>query len=199
MDGTTATCPRCGFGQRMGITFTNVTFEGNAMNVAVDCPRCGATFDATGGGDGTFSTVGGRLMRVWRGMQVAADISRWDRDRVLELRDELTRLLEGDEVDESSVPGPVARYKPKDPAELQGYLKLVLALLSILLAYSASRPAPATDAELQRLVEEAIETAEALPTVGPGEELPREEDDEDRQEEVPGQQSSEQHGGVHND
>lgn len=175
---TQVTCPHCGTTQQIGMTLTDVTFEGiGGMNVAVTCPHCGRTLDATGGGDGTFSTVGGRLMRVWRGMQVASDVSRWDRDELLGLRDELAHLLEQDQVDEAEVPEPVARYKPKDPTELQGYLKIVLAVLGMILAYSASRPSPTSGAELQRLVEEAIETAESGPSVDPGEELPRKKHD----------------------
>lgn len=63
-NGTTVTCPVCGTRFSIGITFEQVTIVGAGMNVAVDCPRCGETFDATGGGDGTFSTVGGELRRV---------------------------------------------------------------------------------------------------------------------------------------
>lgn len=201
MSGTTSVeCPNCGHRQHLGFFYGEFTFSGNFMNVAVDCLRCGATFDATGGGDGTFAVIGGRLMRVWRGMQVASDVSRWDREELLELRDELARLLDQDRVDESNIPEPVARYKPKDPAELQGYLRIIATLLTLLLA---SRLMPMTQAECQSIVEEAIQTVESEsesgPSVGPREEQPRQEYGEKREEEVPGQQPSDQDGGVDND
>lgn len=62
--GTLATCPHCRRVQQIGATFTNVSFIGNAANIVVACSWCGRDFDATGGGDGTFSTVDGRLRRV---------------------------------------------------------------------------------------------------------------------------------------
>lgn len=68
-NGTTVTCPVCGTRFSIGITFEQVTIVGAGMNVAVDCPRCGETFDATGGGDGTFSTIGGELRRVTEAAQ----------------------------------------------------------------------------------------------------------------------------------
>lgn len=44
------------------LVLRNVTIVGARMNVATTCPGCGLTFDATGGGDGTFSTgADGRL------------------------------------------------------------------------------------------------------------------------------------------
>lgn len=69
---TFATCPHCGTTTALGITFTDVTFGGNAMNVAVTCSNCQRKFDAAPG-DGTYSTIGGRLRRVREGVRVFVD------------------------------------------------------------------------------------------------------------------------------
>lgn len=76
------TCTRCGRDSAIGGTFENVTFVGTRMNVAVTCPHCGGLFDAAAGGDGTFSTVGGRLRRVATGVRLLADESRQHPDSV---------------------------------------------------------------------------------------------------------------------
>lgn len=76
MSGTTVTCPRCRRDVFLGATFQNVTIQGAAMNIAVTCAHCSTLFDAAPGGDGTFSTIGGRLHRVAGGVRLLAKEAR---------------------------------------------------------------------------------------------------------------------------
>lgn len=93
-EGTTVVCPRRGCHAQftIGVTFENVSITGAAMNVAVTCPRCGLTFDATGGGDGTFSTVDGRLMRVADELRRLGQAHPGVEDELRALRAEVERL-----------------------------------------------------------------------------------------------------------
>lgn len=85
---TTVRCPHCDHDSHFGITLTNLTVVGAAMNVAVTCTHCGQVFDATGGGDGTFSTVGGRLQRVSDAVRaVQASVAHLTPEELRDLRD----------------------------------------------------------------------------------------------------------------
>ncbi len=74
-NGTGAACPTCHFEQVLPFTFENVMITGAAMKVAVTCPICRTVFDAAPGGDGTFSTIGGRLQQVRAAAEALADMT----------------------------------------------------------------------------------------------------------------------------
>lgn len=76
--GTVVTNPSCRTTQRIPVTFTNVKFVNCDTNIGVGCPLCGADFDAAPGGDGTYSTVGGRIQRMATGVRTLLAESRSD-------------------------------------------------------------------------------------------------------------------------
>jgi hypothetical protein len=84
---TTLTCPnpQCRTEFQIGLNLTSVTFANNARNLVTTCPGCGQEFDAASG-DGTYSTIGGRLLKV------AEYLAHADRNELLELRARLERL-----------------------------------------------------------------------------------------------------------
>jgi hypothetical protein len=90
---TTLTCPNplCRTEFQIGLELSNVTFVNFAQNIVATCPSCGQTFDGAPG-DGTYSTIGGRLVKV------AEYLAHADRNELLELRARLERLeSEGDD------------------------------------------------------------------------------------------------------
>lgn len=58
--------PFCGATFVSPVDFVGVTIIGAQQNIAVSCPRCGFTFDATEGGDGTWSSASGKLVQLAR-------------------------------------------------------------------------------------------------------------------------------------
>lgn len=91
------TCPNplCRAEFQIGLDLSDVTFVGNNRNLVTSCPCCGQTFDAAPG-DGTYSTIGGRLIKV------AEYLAHAQRSEVLELRARLERL-EAERDDPSAV------------------------------------------------------------------------------------------------
>lgn len=86
-------CPRCGSEYSDQAHLEQVTFVGNGNNVVIPCPACGLEWDATGGGDGTFSSIGGRLVRVARTLAAA------DRAELERLRAEVERIARAQDRD----------------------------------------------------------------------------------------------------
>jgi hypothetical protein len=80
------TCPHCETAYTVGATLTNVTVVGSGQNIVAPCPKCGLSWDITGGGNGTWSTFGGRLVKV------ASFLSGADSVDLLELRARLAKL-----------------------------------------------------------------------------------------------------------
>jgi hypothetical protein len=70
-----------------------MTLASNGRNFDVQCPRCGKSFDATDGRDGTFSTIGGRLTRV------AEFIAQRSPEELAALRTRLAALTEADDAE----------------------------------------------------------------------------------------------------
>lgn len=94
---TTLTCanPLCRTEFQIGLELSNVTFGNSARNIVATCPSCGQTFDGAPG-DGTYSTIGGRLVKV------AEYLAHADRNELLELHARLERL-ESERDDRSAV------------------------------------------------------------------------------------------------
>jgi hypothetical protein len=76
-------CPNCGSVFEDGVTLTGVTIVGARTNIQVTCPACNHQFEGAPGGDGTFSTIGGRIHRI------ATFVAGADRDVLEALKNDL--------------------------------------------------------------------------------------------------------------
>lgn len=88
MPGTIAACQACGYAWDTGVTFENVTIVGGDNQVALmggDCPRCKAPINL-GVGEGTYSTIGGRLRRI------AGVLAKTEMTELEQLRQRLSRI-----------------------------------------------------------------------------------------------------------
>lgn len=140
--GTTVQCPHCGTRTTLGITLTNVSFQGAARNIGVTCPRCEREYDAAPG-DGTYSTVGGQLQLVARDLISARpeELSRMEQDlraaAAADSRDQAEAVLE-------RRPGlrPVLElWRPTTHDEFWRLIKYMVKVIGILAAggYAASQ------------------------------------------------------------
>lgn len=160
-----ASCPQCGADVPIP-TMTNVSFSGNPVNLSVGCPTCGLRFDATGGGDGTFSTVGGRIRRVRAAVRVARDVLQGDDATELEaVKAVLVQAVAENNSSSAdiaaqleSLGGSIAALAEqvrglKGP-DVAGWLQVVIALLGLLIAAKMlTAPAPVTDDDLEHLLQ----------------------------------------------
>lgn len=114
-----------------------MSFSGiSGANISVPCPHCGHRFDATGGGDGTFSTLpDGTLVRV------VTDLALMSRQRRQALLVDLQEAMEADDPDaarraaESQAPASfVGLLRPTSHAEAIGILKYLVRLLVLVTA-----------------------------------------------------------------
>lgn len=183
---TTVECTECGHRFTIGLTLQDVSIEGAAMNIAVTCPRCGVTFDATGGGDGTFSTLDGELRRVGdaarslRNALVHAPTEelRELRRTLIERRDDLGIDL-GEELISSGHFPTFEAWAQRNPALLNtllaGAIPILIYILTVLGGQDVTvnvdvapavveEPAGLTDEDLDRVVEELLREAGATTT-----------------------------------
>lgn len=135
--------------------FTNVTFSGNGRNVEVGCPGCGLRFEGAPGGDGTFSTVGGRLQKV------ADYIASADRDTL----DSLRSLIEQAREERDALAGeralaqmgvqiPTGGWRtPVSRNELWAILAVVIPVLIAVLGLLDRGEAPLTPSQVQQLID----------------------------------------------
>ncbi|WP_284535306.1 YecA family protein [Nocardioides sp. T2.26MG-1] len=149
---TIVNCPNvtCRHSFPIGLDLDTVTFVGNGMNVAVECPRCHRRFDATGGGDGTFSTVGGRLRRV------AKFISEADDGTLNSLRQDLERASENHDVErarQSLAEAGIAASGSKwqDPNFVLAFISLLIAVIGLVLQQRAAGDSP-TKEQIDKLI-----------------------------------------------
>jgi hypothetical protein len=131
--GTELRCDRCGFQWDTGAVLENVTIVGG---VAADCPWCGHVVKA---GDGTYSTSGGRLVKVAEYLAAA------DREELARLRSELDQIhMERDDARAEAVLArigalPSEKDRQSDRMELYAILGLILQVVILLLSLGGQR------------------------------------------------------------
>lgn len=158
------TCPKCGHSYFVPVEFHNNTFQGNTMNVVVPCPQCGHEWDATGGGDGTFSAIGGRLVRV------ARTVSEMDRDQVQTLLALLKQARETEDSDKAAkalealdVEAPKTGWRDQgNRMELWAIVAVLLGVLATVLPY-LDRDEGVSPEQIEKLIQE-VEQDQAAPT-----------------------------------
>lgn len=157
--GATANCPSCGTAVRIGLVLENVTFVNNGMNVAVHCPRCQLMFDAAPG-DGTFSTIGGRIRLVTK------ILARSDRVELLRLQQDLEYAkasADADSVaralDRAGVPAPNPGGWFSNQANRMEVWTILACILPVLIALLALLPADRgmSPQEVESVVDRVIE------------------------------------------
>lgn len=155
--GFALSCPRCGHIYETGVHLESVSFQGiGGMNIVVPCPRCGHEWDATGGGDGTWSTVGGRLVRV------AEAVSRLDGEEVRALLASLQQARA--DRDSDAAAGALASLGVQTPRsgwrdqgnrmELWAIVTLLVTVLALVLP-RFDRGEGVTPEEVGRMIEDA--------------------------------------------
>lgn len=162
---TIVDCPNltCRFTFPIGLDLDTTSFSGNGMNVAVECPRCGRRFDATGGGDGTFSTVGGRFRRVAKFISEADETTLsgllQDLEDARRLRD-VSRAKE--RLSEAGIS--VSGTKWHDSNFVLTLVTLLITVIGLVLQQRASGDAP-TKAQIDKLI--SIEEQKTVGTADP--------------------------------
>lgn len=132
------------------------------------CPRCGHEWDATGRGDGTWSTVRGRVVRV------AAAVSRLDRDEAQELLASL-QLAQAARDGEAAagalnslgVAAPRSEWRDQGNCmELWSIVTLLVTVLALVLP-RFDRGEGVTPEQVERIIEDAQRTDRQAPSRQP--------------------------------
>jgi hypothetical protein len=158
------TCPKCGHSYLVPGDFRDMTFQGNEMNVVAPCPACGHVWDATGGGDGTWSGIGGRLVRV------ASAVAEMDRDQVESLLALLKRAQKSKDSDKAAealdaldVEAPKTGWQGQgNRMELWAIATLVVAVLALVLPLF-DRGESVSPEQIERLIRAAQHDRAAPP------------------------------------
>jgi hypothetical protein len=182
--GSCIPCPRCQFVFAIGIHFRNVQFSGNAINIAMTCPRCGHHFDAAGEGEVRVSTGPDGGLRVSRAVRIATRQALKDNPTPAELAALVTALQEATE-GSTSIEDAIARIEsfPRLEAWVRNnpaLARVIGSILVIVLTALATRvldadppPAPAqpidvhieqpSEEALQQIIDEALRQAQEPP------------------------------------
>lgn len=176
-EGTRAHCPNCSYEWALGTFIHGNTITGTPINVGVTCPRCNTSFDATGGGSGTFDTGPDGQLTLRRVRDAAKLLAALDRGQLEALQQELREVRDQvktleDAREKAADQKELRRFYdifPKTRTEAYAFVAVILSLIAFFKPDSQGMSPAEVDQIVRTVFQQVIEVGELRsPTDTPG-------------------------------